>query len=145
MNFTSSTTFIASNIVKLHHLIRECLESHLFPNLCQSLITQPYSNQWQRFGSHRAATLFSFFTNVFDIPNVISTPIKASVTDYPLWCRYCRQTNTKNLISTVYSSCKHTCKIIIFMFLTTKGRLRLELWPKTSQQADSTKSIIKAT
>ena len=64
---------------------------------------------------------------------------------YPLWREHCHQTNTKNLISTVYSSWKHTCKIIISMFLTTKGRLRLELWPKTSQQADSTKSMIKAT
>ena len=139
--FTASTDSKTTNFCRL---IRDCLESHLPSNHRQDLRTQPCSNQWQGSGLHAAATTSSFFINAFNIPNVKPSSIKSLATGNSLWRKHHCCAGIKDSTSAAQSLYKYTWQIMIYMILTGEGRLRPNIWPKTFQQAKSTKSIMRA-
>ena len=88
--------------------------------------------------------MFSFFTNISDIPNIILLPTKASATDYSLWLRHCHCMGIRDLTPTICTICKHTWEIMVYMILTSKGRLGPDIWSETFQQVESTEHILRA-
>ena len=125
-------------------LIRDRLESHLFSNHRQGLGIQPCCNQRQGFGFQPAVTTFTLFKNVSDITNVTPSSTKSHFIGNFLWRGHCYYASIKDSMSTACTLCKHTCKVMILMVLTEKGHLGADIWPKTPQQAKSTKSIMRA-
>ncbi len=138
---SASTASTASGTTNPRHFIRERLESHPLPNHRQSLGTQPRPNQRQGSGSHQTAS--SSFTNASDIPNVILLSTKASATGHPLWRGYRRCSGIKDLTPAAHSLCEYTWEVVICMVLTGEGRLGPDIWPETTQQAESTESMLR--
>lgn len=48
-------------------------------------------------------------------------------------------------MSVACSLFKYNCEVMVYIVLTAKNRLRLDIWLKISQQVKSTKTIIRAT
>lgn len=109
------------------------LESHSSINNCQGIGTQSQSQQWQDSRSYSAITVFSFFTNISNIPDVTSLPNKFSAMDYSVWRGHCCRAGIKDSTSAVYSICKHTCKIMVCMISSGKQCQRPDIQPKTLQ------------
>lgn len=109
-------------------LMRERLESHLFSNQYQGLKFNPCRNERQVFKSHLAATVFCFFTNVLNIPKSTLSSTKALIMGYFLWHEYYCYTSIKNSTFAPYKLCKLIWKVMVYMILTGKGRLRLDKW-----------------
>lgn len=78
-SYLASTAFTVSNTINYRYLIRKRLESHPLFNHCQDLETQFCTNQQQGFGSYPTTTTSSLFTNIFDILEVTSLPIKTLI------------------------------------------------------------------
>ena len=142
---SASTASTASGTTNPCRLIRERLESHPPSNHCQGLATQPCPNQRQGSGSHLAAIASRSFTNASNIPNVILSPTKFLATGNSLWRGHRRRAGIKDSTSAACSLCKVTWEVMICMVLTGEGRLGPDIWPEPSQQAESTKSMMRAT
>lgn len=74
--------FISFSITNPCPLIKELLKYYSFFNHHQDLGNQSHFNKRQGSRSHPDAAAASFFTNVFDILNIISLSIKTLITDY---------------------------------------------------------------
>ena len=142
-SYLASITFTGSNTINPRYFIRKHLESHPFSNHRQSLGTQLRLNQWQDFGPH--LTISNSFMNAFDISNITSVSIEASVISYLLWRKYHCYLRIKDLTPNARSLCKYTWKVVVYIVLTGKRHLGPDFWPETPQQAENTKSIMRIT
>lgn len=124
---TAFTAFTASENTNSHCLIREHLKSHLFFNHRQDLETQLCPNPRQVSRSYPATIESSFFTNASNIPNLTSLSTKCFATGNSLRCRYCHCAGIEDYMSAARSLCKHTWKIMIYIVLTGKRRLRPDI------------------
>lgn len=140
-----SIFFTAFGITKLRHLIKEHLESHLFSNHYQDLITQTCLNKQQGIGSHLAATNFNFFTTAPNILKEKSLSTSALTTSYFLQYSYCYCRRFKNSSIVTYSLYQYTRKVVVCMVLTCKWHLEPNIQSEILQQTESIKSIIITT
>ena len=95
--------------------------------------------------SHPAATMFSLCTNASNIPKVITLPSKAPATGHSLWCGHCRCLEIKDSTSADRNLCKYTWENVVYIVLTGKRCLRLDILPKISQQTKSIENMIRIT
>ncbi len=87
----------------------------------------------------------SSFTNASDILNVTPVPLDASAPGHPLWRGYRHHSGIKDSTLAAHSLCKYIWEVVICMVLTGKGRLGLDIWLETPQQAKSTESMMRTT
>lgn len=144
-HLASTSTSTAFSTTNLCRLIRERLESHFPSNYHRVLGTQTRSNQRQGSGFYSAGTTSNSFTNISNIFNVTLSPTKVPDTGYSLWPRHCCCMGINDLISAARNSYKYIWEVILCMVLIGRGRLGTDIWPKISQQAKSTKSIMRVT
>lgn len=80
-------------------------------------------------------------------PNFLSDPILAAAkvqeAGFAMWCGHCRQSRIRDLTPAAYSLSKFILKVIIYMVLTSKGRLGADIWPKARNQAKGVKDIMR--
>lgn len=130
----SYLAFIAStslDITNCQCLIKKRLESHLFFNYCENLVTDPCFNQWQDVGSYLATITYSFFTDAIDSSNVILLFMNASIIGDFLWRGHYYCTSIKMSIFAACSLYEYIWKVKLFMVLIGKKCLGPNIWLET--------------
>lgn len=98
----------------------------------------------ERLETQPESTTSNSFVIGFNFPsNLTSTAAKAAKAGFTMWRKHCRQSRIKDSIPAAHSLSKFTQKIIVYIVLTGKERLGLNIWLETGNQAKGTEDMIR--
>lgn len=89
------------------------------------------------------STTFIWFISGSDILENTLSNIELAKTGYTLWHRYCRRFRIKDLIPAACNLCKYIWKVILYIVLIDDGRLGLDIWPETLDQAKGIEEMMR--
>ena len=131
----------SSTTTAKHNLLRESLKSQLTS-------FAPTTNHRRRFREGLETQLASTASTslVIDskIPEVPGSSIEPSGMGYFPWRRHCCCLQIKNSIPAAQSLCKYIWEVVVCMVLIRKRRLGPDIWPKTPEQAESIKDMMRS-
>ena len=124
-----------------HNLFKEGLKSQL----TSSAPTTNYCRRLKKgLETQPASTASTFLVIESDISEVTGSSIEPSGTGYSLWRGHYRRLGIKDSIPAAQNLCKYTWEVVACMVLTAKERLGPDIWPKTPEQAESIKDMMRS-
>lgn len=77
-------------------------------------------------------SIISNFLDIeFNIVNIISLSIKSFEINYSLWCDYCHFAKIKDSIFVIKFCFEYPLNIILYIVLSDKKYVKLDIWPNT--------------
>lgn len=107
--------------------------------------TNRYCHIREELETQLVSSIFTFFGIDFDIANVTSLSIESPKTGYFLQHGYYYYAKIKNLTLVAYSLCEYTQKVIACIVLTNKECVKPDIWPKTLEQTENIKDMMRTT